>query len=82
VLGIPGIYTAGASYSPSVEHLRTGLICPGDAQSWYDAMALLIENGELRRELATNALRHVHSRRILSKSIGDWRTVLASAPDN
>jgi len=81
ILGIPGIYSAGPSYSESVEHLRTGLVCLSDPQSWYDSFRLMIEDAPLRRKLAENALRHVHACRTVTESIDDWRTVLASASD-
>jgi hypothetical protein len=79
VLGIPGVFSAGPSYSPSVIHERTGLVCANDPRSWYESMALMIENGNLRRELAANVLRYVHRQRTLKQQIGDWRTVLQAA---
>jgi glycosyltransferase involved in cell wall biosynthesis len=53
--GIAGIYSDVEVYSASVQHGSTGLLVPNRTECWQEAIAKLIENPVLRRDLALRA---------------------------
>jgi hypothetical protein len=57
--GIAGIYSFNDVYSRSVEHEVSGLLVANDADSWYAAIARLIEDESLRRRIQRQARQYV-----------------------
>ncbi len=54
-LGIPCICTDIAPYREVVRHEENGLLIANDTQSWYQAMKRLVDDIELRHQLAKQA---------------------------
>jgi len=75
-LGAPGIYSDLPVYADSVRHGETGLLTANDTASWVAALRSLIEQPDLRRELAANARRYLHNQRILAVRATDWADAL------
>lgn len=75
-LGAPGIYSDLPVYAESVRHGETGLLAANDTASWVMALRSLIEQPGLRRELAANARRYLHSERILAVRATEWADAL------
>ncbi len=75
-LGAPGIYSDLPVYADSVRHGETGLLTANDTASWVAALRSLIEQPDLRRELAANARSYLHNQRILAVRATDWADAL------
>lgn len=79
--GIPGIYSDLAPYNASVVHGDTGLLAGDTAESWYDAIAQLIEQPRLANAIAAAAYQDVWTRFATETRAPDWhetvRTILA-----
>ena len=75
-LGAPGIYSDLPVYNESVRHGQTGLLVANETDGWVAALRSLIEQPELRRELAVNARRYLHSERVLAVRAADWADAL------
>lgn len=73
---IPGIYSKGPVYSPSVTHGVTGWLADATMESWRDALLTLIADADLRRGIATNAQRHLLQQRTLAQRSQEWLAVL------
>ncbi len=74
--GIPGIFSRGPVYTPSVEDGVTGLLVDASVAEWRHALLSLITHSELRRELAVNAQRHLLRERTLAQRSDEWIAVL------
>ncbi len=72
VCKIPGIYTRITPYTDSVNDGKTGLICDDDPDSWYNAMAYLIEHNDQRMQIADNAYREVMEHYTLEANAHKW----------
>ena len=75
-LGAAGIYSHLPVYAETVRHGETGLLAANDAQSWAAAIQTLIEQPDLRVELAANARRYLFRERILAHRAGEWADAL------
>ena len=75
-LGAAGVYSNLPVYAESVGHGKTGLLAANDPASWVAALRSLIEQPDLRRELAANARRYLQSERILAVRAIDWADAL------
>lgn len=75
-LGAPGIYSHLPVYADSVRHGETGLLTANDTASWVMALRSLIEQPDLRRELAANARRYLYNERILAVRATEWADAL------
>jgi processive 1,2-diacylglycerol beta-glucosyltransferase len=74
--GIPGIFSAGLVYSPSVTHGVTGWLADSSVESWCDALLTLLAAPDLRRQIAANAQRHLLQQRTLAQRSHEWSAVL------
>lgn len=54
--GIVGVYSDVPPYSDAVEQGETGFLCENTTQAWVVALSRLIEDEDLRREMARNCL--------------------------
>jgi len=75
-LGAPGIYSDLPVYADSVRHGETGLLAANDTASWVAALHSLIEQPDLRQELAANARRYLYNERILAVRAAEWADAL------
>lgn len=75
-LGAPGIYSHLPVYAESVRQGETGLLTDNDTASWVKALRSMIEQPELRRELAANARRYLYNERILAVRAVEWADAL------
>ncbi|RLT39123.1 MAG: glycosyltransferase [Chloroflexi bacterium] len=75
-LGAPGVYSDLPVYAATVRHGQTGLLAANDTASWVKAIRSLIEQPDLRRELAANARRYLYSERILAVRATAWADAL------
>jgi glycosyltransferase involved in cell wall biosynthesis len=57
--GIAGIYSDVDVYSACVDNGETGLLVSNETDSWYQAIARLIENHDLREKIKKQALEHM-----------------------
>lgn len=75
-LGAAGVYSNLPVYADSVRHGETGLLAENTTESWTAALRSLIDQPDLRRDLATNARRYLYSERILARRATDWADAL------
>lgn len=75
-LGAPGVYSHLPVYAESVRDGATGLLAANDPERWAAAIARLIAEPALRRELADNARRYLYSERVLARRAVDWAAAL------
>lgn len=66
ILGIPSIYSDVPAYNNTVKHNHTGLLSANDNESWKLNLKRMIEQPELRMELAKQAEEEVRSQRTLA----------------
>ena len=69
---IPGIYSNITPYSESIIDGETGIVCDDDTDSWYRAMVKLIEERDLRNEIAENSYKEVHENYTLDANAYKW----------
>jgi processive 1,2-diacylglycerol beta-glucosyltransferase len=72
ILGIPGIYSRGAVYGKSIHHLETGYLAENNAQSWTEALDLLLNDDSLRKRMGRRAQEYTLSTRTLQQCAPDW----------
>ncbi len=60
--GVAGIYSDMPVYNTCVVHGSTGLLAQDRHESWFDALAQLIGNAEVRQGIADNARRFARDR--------------------
>lgn len=71
-IGAAGIYSQSPAYAASVNHRQNGLLVENSAEAWVDALEILLEQPDLRMEIAQNASKYLYAKRILSKAAADW----------
>ena len=54
--GIVGVYSNVYPYTRVVRNKENGMLCENDADAWYEAIALLIENSELLERMKSKCL--------------------------
>ncbi len=81
VCKIPGLYTRIAPYTDSINDGQTGMLCDDNSDSWYNAMEYLIENPDLREQIAENAYREVMARYTLEANAYKWFDLYSSLSD-
>lgn len=59
LVGVPTIASARADFTRVIEHGRNGLLARSEAE-WIDGISSLVEDGERRRELGSEAHADVH----------------------
>jgi processive 1,2-diacylglycerol beta-glucosyltransferase len=71
-LGAVGIYSDIQAYRNSVKHKQTGWLASDDDGSWIEGMKELIENEELRFQIARESSTYLFSNRILAHRYMQW----------
>lgn len=70
--GIAGVYADLPPYNTSVKQGETGLLVGNDAEQWFQAICLLIEQPALRRKIAEQSRNEVLTNYTLDKNAGLW----------
>jgi glycosyltransferase involved in cell wall biosynthesis len=68
-LGLPILASDSAVYRGSPADGQAGLLLPGDANAWFVALARLVRDGPLRRQLAARARDVAHGGTLASQAI-------------
>lgn len=69
---IAGIYSNVDVYASCVQHNQTGILVSNEEKAWYDALALLIENPDLRRKIQLSAYDFVRSNYSQTEFVKSW----------
>ena len=77
-LGAPGVFSRLAPYEDVVTHGHDGLLV-SSLDEWTDYLIQLVENDELRFQLATNAQATIRKKWLLSKNAFRWEKAFQSA---
>jgi glycosyltransferase involved in cell wall biosynthesis len=77
-LGAPGVFSRLDPYTDVVKHGHDGLLA-SSLDEWTDCLIQLIENDELRFQLATNAQATIRKKWLLSKNAFRWKEAFQSA---
>ncbi|SOZ98490.1 hypothetical protein CBM2626_A190015 [Cupriavidus taiwanensis] len=75
-LHVAGIYSDSSPYRESVRNGENGLLVPMHADKWYEAIALLVRDPQLRQRLADGAYKDVlenYAQRVVATQ---WREML------
>jgi GT2 family glycosyltransferase/glycosyltransferase involved in cell wall biosynthesis len=75
-LGTPGVYSKLETYEQVVLHGENGFLATSQ-EEWHDHLIQLIENNELRYQLAKNAQQTIRENWLLSKNAHKWQTAYA-----
>ena len=74
--GIPGVYSDLAPYRDSVRQGVTGLLVENTSQSWFDAIATLVENALIADQIASAAFDDVWTRFPMHKQASQWLNLM------
>ncbi|MBU4352837.1 MAG: glycosyltransferase, partial [Nanoarchaeota archaeon] len=77
-LGAPGVFSHLETYSDAVSHGKNGLLA-SSLDEWTDCLIQLIENDELRFQLATHAQATIRENWLLSQNAFRWNETFESA---
>ncbi|SPA38095.1 Glycosyl transferase, group 1 [Cupriavidus taiwanensis] len=75
-LHVAGIYSDSPPYRDSVRHGENGLLIPMDAEAWYEAIALLVRDHDLRDRIADAAYEDVREKYAQTTVAAQWRDLL------
>lgn len=76
--GIPGVYSKVGAYADSVIDGVTGLLVENTTAAWVGAIERLIDDRELRQQLATNAFLAVSRNRTVTGNATRWDALYRS----
>ena len=77
-LGAPGVFSRLEPYADVVTHGHNGLLA-SSLDEWKDCLIQLVENGELRFQLAINAQAKIRENWLLSQNAFRWEAAFQSA---
>ncbi|MDP1624243.1 MAG: glycosyltransferase [bacterium] len=77
-LGAPGVFSHLETYSDAVSHGKNGLLA-SSPDEWTDCLIQLIENDELRFQLATRAQAAIRKNWLLSQNAFRWEETFQRA---
>jgi hypothetical protein len=69
--GIPGIYSRVPVYESTIQHLTTGYLADNTVESWVEALQRLVNDVDLRCQIAVHARDYVISQRTVKASAGN-----------
>lgn len=75
VLGIPGIFSRVPAYNDTVKHRQNGLLA-ASRDEWEDALELMIQDSDQRRQLAVTAHGEVWEKRMLRTCACQWQQAI------
>jgi hypothetical protein len=71
-LGLASVCSDVTPYGATVVAGANGILAPADAESWYQALKLLIEDEEFRLKLSSRARELVHRDHVLAHAATAW----------
>ncbi len=77
-LGVPGVFSHLETFSGVVSHGKNGLLA-SSLDEWTDCLMQLIENDELRFQLAASAQASIKENWLLSRNAFHWEETLKNA---
>jgi len=75
-VGTAGIYSRVQAYQSIVRHLETGWLVENQIDAWVNAFETLLNDDQMRINLAKNAQYYLFSERILARNIKKWQETL------
>lgn len=81
-VGAAGIYSRVPAYESTVRHGETGLLVGEEVEAWEDALESLLEDDDLRKQLARNATKYLATQRTLAHSAENWLLALEEVLEN
>jgi processive 1,2-diacylglycerol beta-glucosyltransferase len=75
-IGAAGIFSQSPAYAATVQHGMNGCLAENTAEAWEEALETLINQPELRVEIAHNASGHLYAERTLAQHAADWVKVI------
>ncbi|MEC3764781.1 hypothetical protein [Cupriavidus sp. SS-3] len=75
-LHVAGVYSDSSPYRESIRSGENGLLVPMQADKWYDAIALLVRDPQLRQCLADGAYMDVQENYAQTVVAAQWRELL------
>lgn len=75
-LGIPIVASDIEPYRRAIKSGVNGMLCNKDPNSWFEAIAKLIDNPDQRKTLATNGLEDLKERYVMSKVVHQYERAL------
>jgi len=76
-VGLPAVYSNTEPYSRVIQHGETGLLAKSD-QEWLDQLEKLINDGDLRKNIAKRAQQDVYGNWNMKDHAQKWTTALDS----
>ena len=77
-IGIPSVASDNPPYNEVIEHGVTGFLVKNTAEDWFEKIQHLIENTELRQQIASAAMVNVNQNHSLEKNTQQWKQALLS----
>lgn len=75
-VGAAGIYTLMPPYDAVVTNFRTGILAKNTVEAWTEAICRLVEDAELRQNIALEAFEHVRRNFSAEVAAQNWRDIL------
>ena len=79
-LGLAGVFSDAPPYRDLVAQLETGILTANTAESWFEALKMLVEDATLRENLAVAAHRQVADRHTLRQCAQHWAAAYEELP--
>jgi GT2 family glycosyltransferase/glycosyltransferase involved in cell wall biosynthesis len=73
-LGAPGVYSNLETFNQAITHNHDGFLA-SSLEEWHESLTNLIENPELRYEVAQNAQETIKNKWLLSRNANQWRQI-------
>lgn len=77
--GYPGIYSDVGPYSDTIRNKITGLVVKNTTENWIEAFETMIENADLRKNIALNAYNDVWKNYSMGTRAGEWAELFRRA---
>jgi processive 1,2-diacylglycerol beta-glucosyltransferase len=71
-IGAAGVFSQSPAYSSTIRHRQNGWLAENTPAAWEEAMDSLINDPELRLNIARNAARNLYTQRTLSQHAFKW----------
>lgn len=75
-VGAAGVYTMMPPYDAVVTNFRTGILARNTVEAWTEAICRLVEDTELRENIAVEAFEHVRRNFSAEVAAQNWRDLL------
>ena len=78
-IGAPGVYSNLDPYQQVITHGENGFLA-STLEEWRFYIEALIQDAELRHQMAIKAQQTIHDRWLLSQNLGQWKNLYENAP--